>query len=117
MKYTLKVTETGKKSGKYHYQVVDETGKIISERSSNREYVACTINGSYYFGRLDLIGKGDHGRYIKFWSIPDIASTTTYTEEEAKKRLKSLTTIAYLEDKSEAEKLAEKQAVRIAKLK
>lgn len=66
MTYTLKVTETNNKAGKYHYQVInDETGAIVSERKSNREYVACTINGEFYFGRLDLIGKGDHGRRLK----------------------------------------------------
>lgn len=64
--YTLKVTETNNKAGKFHYQVIDDTtGEVISERRSNREYVACTINGSYYFGRLDLIGKGEHGTQVK----------------------------------------------------
>ena len=66
MNYTLKVTETARKAGKYHYQVIDENGTVISERRSNRKYVACTINGSFYFGRLDLIGKGDHGKMLKY---------------------------------------------------
>lgn len=66
MNYKLTVTETGNKAGKFHYQVIDETGAVISERKSNREYVACTIHGQYYFGRLDLIGKGDHGKQIKW---------------------------------------------------
>lgn len=65
MNYILFVTETGNKASKYLYQVKDETGKLISERRSNRKYVACTINGAYYFGRLDLIGKGDHGKGVK----------------------------------------------------
>lgn len=65
MNYTLRVTETKNKAGKFHYQVIDKTGKVISERKSNRTYVACTINGQFYFGRLDLIGKGDHGKQIK----------------------------------------------------
>ena len=69
MNYKLIVTETKNKSGKYHYQVIDETGKVISERKSNREYVACTINGSYYFGRIDLIGKGDHGKQVKWCTL------------------------------------------------
>lgn len=64
--YILSVKTTGNKAGKYHYQVIDATGKVITERRSNREYVACTINGSYFFGRLDLIGKGDHGNDIKY---------------------------------------------------
>ena len=66
MLYTLKVTETKNKAGKYHYQVVDENGTVISERKSNREYCACTVNGEYYFGRLNLIGKGDHGKNVKW---------------------------------------------------
>lgn len=66
MKYFLIKKETGNKAAKFHYTVVDENGKIISERNSNREYVACTIEGNYYFGRLDLIGKGDHGKYLKY---------------------------------------------------
>lgn len=68
MNYQLKVTETNNKSAKFHYQVLDENGTLISERKSNREYVACTTNGGYYFGRLDLIGKGDHGRALKSFS-------------------------------------------------
>lgn len=66
MNYELKVTETKNKAGKFHYQVVDENGVLISERKSNREYVACTIDGQYYFGRIDLIGKGDHGKQVKW---------------------------------------------------
>lgn len=65
MNYELKVTETNNKAGKFTYEVIDEEGKVITTRKSNREYVACTINGQFFFGRLDLIGKGDHGRQIK----------------------------------------------------
>lgn len=64
MNYELRVTTTGNKASMFHYEVVDETGHVVSQRKSNREYVACTINGQYYFGRLDLIGKGDHGRQV-----------------------------------------------------
>jgi hypothetical protein len=64
MTYKLLRKETNNKAAKYYYTVIDETGKVISERSSNREYVACTIDGSFYFGRLDLIGKGDHAKRI-----------------------------------------------------
>lgn len=66
MTYKLNVKETGNKAAKFHYTVTDEAGNIISERNSNREYVACTISGSYYFGRLDLIGKGDHAKTLKY---------------------------------------------------
>ncbi len=60
--------ETGKKSAKFIYSIVDENGNVLQTRSSNREYVAATICGTFFFGRLDLIGKGDHGRYIKIWN-------------------------------------------------
>jgi hypothetical protein len=81
-KFYLQRTTTGKKSGNFHYQVFDGNGQLISERWSNREYVACTIGGTYYFGRLDLIGKGEHGRMIKRLSetnqpIPPIAFLTS----------------------------------------
>lgn len=63
--------ETGKKSAKYLYSIVDENGNVLQTRSSNREYVAATICGTFFFGRLDLIGKGDHGKRMK-WIVEDI---------------------------------------------
>lgn len=65
-KYSLIKIETGNKAARFHYTVVDKDGNIKTERKSNRDYVACTINGQYYFGRIDLIGKGEHGRQIKW---------------------------------------------------
>lgn len=59
--YKLNKTAQGKK---FLYTVTDENGNIISTRTSSRDYVACTIDGSFYFGRLDLINKGDHGRTL-----------------------------------------------------
>ena len=64
MNYILSVEPIGKK-GKFLYIVKDETGNEISRRESFRKYVACTIYGANYFGRLDLIGKGDHGKYLQ----------------------------------------------------
>ena len=114
MNYELKVNITNNKSAKFHYQVVDENGTIISERKSNREYVACTIHGSFYFGRIDLIGKGEHGRSINnliYTSLQTesqyndflnkhkelIVSYPTYQEhiENSKIRLNKIKTIAY----------------------
>ena len=111
MNYELKVTETNNKSSKFHYQVIDENGTLISERKSNREYVACTPYGSTYFGRLDLIGKGDHGKSIKYYNevlnwkrLPkDYVSYNTTKEQEvleeckkeAKETLELITSIAY----------------------
>ena len=53
------------KGQKFEYQVIDTESKaIVSKRTSARDYVACTADGSFYFGRLDLIGKGDHGKIL-----------------------------------------------------
>lgn len=97
--YTLQVKETGNKAAKYHYTVInDQTGEVVSERSSNREYVACTVNGSYYFGRLDLIGKADHGKTIKYaqgWGRDARGKLAPGLQPESPKRLEALTTIAY----------------------
>lgn len=82
--YKLNVQETGNKAGKFTYTVTDETGTVVSSRRSNREYVACTINGEFYFGRLDLIGKGDHGKSIR--------SASEYNQTV---RLNTLNSIAY----------------------
>ena len=60
-KYILSKKAKGKK---YQYTVTDEKGNVVSTRMSARDYVACTANGEFYFGRLDLIGKGDHGKGI-----------------------------------------------------
>lgn len=64
--YILTVTETSNKAGKYHYQVIQmidgQPGPVISERKSNRKSIACDIHGHYYFGRIDLVGKGDYAR-------------------------------------------------------
>lgn len=58
-KYILTKTQKGKK---YLYEVKDENGNVVSKRTSTRDYVACSVSGEFYFGRLDLIGKGDHGK-------------------------------------------------------
>lgn len=64
MTQNYKLTATTLKNGKTLYQVIDETGKVISKRTSTRKYVACTINGEFYFGRIDLIGKGEYGQMV-----------------------------------------------------
>ncbi len=66
MTYKLFKTEINTKAAKYRYEVKDENGNVITSRNSNREYAACTIDGSFFFGRIDLIGKGDHGRRVKW---------------------------------------------------
>ena len=63
-KYILVKKEKGKK---FEYQVIHAESKaIVSNRTSARDYVACVADGSYYFGRLDLIGKGDHGKQLSW---------------------------------------------------
>jgi len=96
MEYTLSVKETGNKAARFHYVVTDENGQVISERKSNREYVACTANGNQYFGRLDLIGKGDHGKWLK--TLPGwIANSPTEADRERNQAwLNELNKIAYL---------------------
>lgn len=64
MEHTYKLIANQYGKNKTIYRVIDETGKEISHRVSTRKYVACTIDGSCYFGRLDLIGKGDHGKTL-----------------------------------------------------
>ena len=73
--YTLRVTETKNKYGNFLYEIVDEAGAVLHTRRSNREYVAGTIDGAFFFGRLDLVGKGDHGRTLKYEIANRIAHT------------------------------------------
>jgi len=62
-----KLIKTELKSGKKLYQVIDSEGNVKASRTSKRDYVACTVNGEFYFGRRDLVGKGDHGRLLNMW--------------------------------------------------
>lgn len=64
MKYKATMTPKGKQ---FQYVVTDEAGNVVSKRTSKRgNYVACTAFGDFYFGRRDLIGKGEHGRQLNF---------------------------------------------------
>lgn len=64
--FILTKTAKGKK---FQYQVIDTTtNEVISSRTLVCDYVACTTNGEFYFGRLDLIGKGDHGKQLS-WAL------------------------------------------------
>lgn len=112
---TYKLTKT-QKGTKFQYTVTDSQGNQISTRTSARDYVACTADGSYYFGRLDLIGKGDHGktlrnmqdtlenpakkyeRTVASWMKKDLTFEEWEKSEtkRAKSIIDSLTSIAYL---------------------
>ena len=62
---TYRLTKTELKNGKFLYEVKDENNTTISKRTSTRgHYIACTIDGQFYFGRRDLIGKGMHGQLL-----------------------------------------------------
>lgn len=105
--YTL--TKTQLKNGKFEYCVIDQDNNVISSRTSARDYVACTISGSYYFGRLDLIGKGEHGQKLnnceKWLKVTEseyqnsaYSKYSTYDEmiESKKNSITKLNSIAYL---------------------
>lgn len=67
----LTVTETKNKAGKYHYKVIEiATGNVLSERKSNRKYVAATYTGTNYFGNTGLAMK-----FRSKWGRDDIAYT------------------------------------------
>ena len=52
------------KGNKFEYTVIGEHNNVISKRISTNNYVACTSDGSFYFGRLDLIGKGCYSKEL-----------------------------------------------------
>lgn len=88
---TYKLTATALKNGKTLYQVINEKGEVISKRTSTRKYVACTIDGSYYFGRLDLVGKGDHGAHLNNIQEYKYNTTPERYEEVKKARIHEIT--------------------------
>lgn len=52
-KYVLQKVISG---SQFVYTVYDESGNVVSTRTSSRSYVACTADGEFYFYRLSLIG-------------------------------------------------------------
>jgi len=77
MKNDLILTKTVK-GKKFLYQVFDSENHLISKRLSGRDYVACTMNGKYYFGRLDLVLKGDHLREVNYYREMTLETFETY---------------------------------------
>lgn len=43
-----------------------KTETLFQKRTSTRDYVACSVSGEFYFGRLDLVGKGYYGEIYKW---------------------------------------------------
>lgn len=93
----FKLTRT-QKGDKFVYTVTDESGNVISTRTSKRDYVACTVNGEFYFGRIGLIGKGEHGKSVSTCRsfIENPKGEREDFIEYMKERLADLHTIAYL---------------------
>lgn len=83
MENTFTLTKTTLKNGKFQYVVTDSNNNVISKRTSSREYVACTADGMFYFGRLDLIGKGNHRKYINY-AVENINMTEQKWEKISK---------------------------------
>jgi hypothetical protein len=105
--YTL--TKTQLKNGKFEYCVIDQDNNVIAKRISFNHYVACTTNGKYFFGRLDLIGKGEQGQILNNCEkdlklteseFQNMGRSKYYTYDEmiesCKKTIIKLNTIAYL---------------------
>lgn len=99
--YILTKTAKGKK---FLYEVKDEKGNVISNRLSTREYVACTANGDFYFGRLDLVGKGNYINRLAMAQKMANYSTYVYMAdrckalEEARKCIKIEKTIGHTQE-------------------
>jgi len=82
------LTRTENKNGSFTYVVTNEAGEVITSRKSNNgNYIACSPEGNFYFSRLDLIGKGDSGRF--FANRPEARANVAH--------LKSITTTVTFE--------------------
>jgi hypothetical protein len=69
-KYTLTKKELN--NGYKLYAVMNVEGVIISTRKSKRDYVACTINGDFYFGRINLVNKNGRARAKRLQNAYDL---------------------------------------------
>ncbi|MCD8286214.1 MAG: hypothetical protein LUD50_03190 [Clostridia bacterium] len=54
------------KDGSFLYSVLDESGNVIKTRKTGHEYVACCVFDNLFFGKVSLIGKGEHARRIAY---------------------------------------------------
>lgn len=69
-KYTLTKKELN--NGYKLYAVMNVEGEILSTRKSKRDYVACTINGGFYFGRINLVNKNGRARAKRLQNAYDL---------------------------------------------
>lgn len=67
--YKLVKSQASPKAKKLYQVICNETGEVVSSRQSDRDYVAASIFGDWYFGRVDLVGKGDHGKSMSLVSF------------------------------------------------
>ena len=85
------------KGKKFIYEVKNEAGEIKAQRISARDYVACTADGSLFFGRRDLIGKGEHGRQLAAYRAGSVNSRESEAyRKSCKEAVEVLENIAYL---------------------
>lgn len=74
--YKLVKSQASPKAKKLYQVICIETGEVVSTRQSDRDYVACSIFGDWYFGRRDLVGKGDHGKSLSLLAFAGAPVTT-----------------------------------------
>lgn len=94
---TMILTKT-QKGNKYLYEVKNEAGEVVAKRLSSRDYVACTSNGELFFGRIDLINKGEHARQILVYmqGATNLSNSESY-RKYCQESLDILRNIAYLQ--------------------
>lgn len=83
-----------KKGKKFLYEVKDKDGNVVSDRVSARDYVACSVSGEFYFGRIDLVGKGDYSK--RFPTDPETIEKKVAEIVEYGKQMLAELEIAYL---------------------
>lgn len=82
---------------KYLYEVKNDKGEVLSKRLTKRDYVACTVNGEMFFGRLSLIGKGEHGRQLSMYKAGSLDNTKSDSFRKwCSESLEIISNIAYL---------------------
>lgn len=105
------------RESEYLYTIIAPDGRELNSRLSAHDYVASTVNGQFFFKDLNDIGKRTHGYYIRYYQDylqcflaekkildgsvdgrlhPQLYRNIVVGIKRCKRRLKQLTTIAYL---------------------
>lgn len=103
-KYILKKTKV---RGTNLYTVINEQGVVISTTKDKRDFVACTINGDFYFGRTNLVNKNGRARAKRLQNAYDLLADPRKRYESLLKLQKTAYIKPMKEDMS-YEKWAEK---------